>query len=74
MTEPYDATAVVIDGSDRYEVEIHGLDLRFPKIDTLGDGFVLAGAPRVWAQRRVCRDGRMWMQFDDPRTWYVVEV
>lgn len=44
LTAPYDATAVVIDGNDRYEVEIHGLDLRFPKIDTLGDGFVLAGA------------------------------
>ena len=44
LTAPYDATAVVIDGSDRREVEIRGLDLRFPKIDTLGDGFVLAGA------------------------------
>ncbi|MBR7833330.1 hypothetical protein KDL01_08635 [Actinospica durhamensis] len=44
LTAPYDATAVVIDGGDRYEVEIHGLDLRFPKIDTLGDGFVLAAA------------------------------
>jgi hypothetical protein len=44
LTAPCDATAVVIDGSERHEVEIHGLDLRFPKIDTLGDGFVLAGA------------------------------
>jgi hypothetical protein len=30
--------------------------------------------PRSWARRRVCRDNRMWLQFDDPFTWYVIEI
>ncbi len=30
--------------------------------------------PRNWAQRRVCRDHHMWLQFDDPLTWYVIEI
>ncbi|MEU6076043.1 hypothetical protein [Micromonospora sp. NPDC047074] len=42
--QPYAATAVVIDGGDVTEVTIPELDLRFPKIDVLGDGFVLAAA------------------------------
>jgi hypothetical protein len=41
---PYDATVVVMDGHDITEVRLSGLDLRFPKIDVLGDGFVLAAA------------------------------
>ena len=30
--------------------------------------------PRGWARRTVCRDHRMWLQFDDPLTWYVIEI
>jgi hypothetical protein len=30
--------------------------------------------PRTWARRTVCRDHRMWLQFDDPLTWYVLEI
>jgi hypothetical protein len=30
--------------------------------------------PRNWAWRRACRDNRMWLQFDDPFTWYVIEI
>ena len=30
--------------------------------------------PKSWARRRVCRDNRMWLQFDDHRTWYVIEI
>ena len=30
--------------------------------------------PLSWARRRVCRDNRMWLQFDDPFTWYVIEI
>lgn len=30
--------------------------------------------PRNWARRRVGRDHRMWLQFDDPLTWYVIEI
>lgn len=39
---PYSATAVVVDGRDVTEVAIPELDLRFPLIDTLDDGFVVA--------------------------------
>lgn len=38
----YDATLVVSDGTDGHETVVRDLDLRFPKIDTLGGGFVLA--------------------------------
>ena len=30
--------------------------------------------PGAWARRTTCRDNRMWMQFDDPRTWYIIEI
>jgi len=30
--------------------------------------------PSTWARRTTCRDNRMWMQFDDPRTWYIIEI
>jgi hypothetical protein len=30
--------------------------------------------PRSWVRRKVCRDNRMWLQFDDPLTWYVIEI
>lgn len=32
------------------------------------------GRPSGWARGRICRDNRMWLRFDDPRTWYVVEI
>lgn len=44
LRQPYSAVAVVIDGADITEVALAELDLRFPKIDVLGDGFVLVGA------------------------------
>jgi hypothetical protein len=30
--------------------------------------------PRTWARRKVCRDNKIWMQFDDERTWYVLAL
>lgn len=42
--QPYAATVVVVDGNDLTEVAIPEIDLRFPKIDSLGEGFVLAAA------------------------------
>jgi hypothetical protein len=42
--QPYSAVAVVIDGTDITEVTLTELDLHFPKIDILGDGFVVVGA------------------------------
>jgi hypothetical protein len=36
--------AVVVDGAGLTELEIPALDLRHPRIDTLGDGFVVADA------------------------------
>lgn len=30
--------------------------------------------PQSWARRKACRDHRMWLQFDDPLTWYVIEI
>ena len=30
--------------------------------------------PRARAQRRVCRDHRLRLQFDDPLTWHVAEI
>ncbi|GIG93269.1 hypothetical protein [Plantactinospora endophytica] len=30
--------------------------------------------PTTWARRTVCRDNRMWMQFDDERTWYTLDI
>jgi hypothetical protein len=44
LRQPYSAIAVVIDGADSTEVALDELDLRFPQIDVLGDGFVLVGA------------------------------
>lgn len=41
---PYDATLVLVDGQDCHETLAQDLDLRFPKIDVLDDGFVLAAA------------------------------
>ncbi len=41
---PYTATAVIIDGSDVTEVSIPDLDLIAPRIDALGEGFVLASS------------------------------
>ncbi|MFD0973796.1 hypothetical protein [Plantactinospora endophytica] len=41
---PYAATVVVVDGDDITEVALPELDLRFPKVDVLGDGFVLVAA------------------------------
>ncbi|WP_392667960.1 hypothetical protein [Streptomyces sp. LN785] len=40
----YDALAVVMDGTDVHEVDLAELDLHFPRIDSLGSGFVLAAA------------------------------
>src|SRR5215470_11881688 len=40
----YDATIVLGDGSDCHETPVRDLSLRFPKIDVLDDGFVLAAA------------------------------
>ncbi|GLL07546.1 hypothetical protein [Dactylosporangium matsuzakiense] len=42
--QPYSALAVVIDGADVTQVALRDLDLHFPKIDVLGDGFILVGA------------------------------
>lgn len=42
--QPYFAVAVIIDGADITEVRLPELDLHFPKIDVLDDGFVLAAA------------------------------
>ncbi|MEV7624428.1 hypothetical protein [Actinoplanes sp. NPDC089786] len=42
--DPYTATIVVLDGKDVTEVAVPDLDLHFPKVDVLGDGFVLADA------------------------------
>ncbi|MFG2819192.1 hypothetical protein ACGFX4_07140 [Kitasatospora sp. NPDC048365] len=41
---PYDALIVVADGSGTQEVRLPGLDLHFPRIDSLGSGFVLVSA------------------------------
>lgn len=30
--------------------------------------------PPCWFKHRVARDGRIWVQFDDPRVWYVLEL
>jgi hypothetical protein len=30
--------------------------------------------PRAWARRMVCRDDKVWMQFGDERTWYVLDL
>jgi hypothetical protein len=30
--------------------------------------------PGSSARRKACRDNRMFVQFDDPRTWYVIEI
>jgi hypothetical protein len=30
--------------------------------------------PPGWARNRVCRDNRLWLQFEDPRDWYVLEI
>jgi hypothetical protein len=30
--------------------------------------------PNAWARSTACRDNRIWMQFDDTRTWYVIEI
>ncbi|GAA1937505.1 hypothetical protein [Kitasatospora viridis] len=40
----YDALVVVADGTEVHEVELPGLDLHFPRIDSLDGGFVLASA------------------------------
>ncbi len=42
--KPYAATALVVDGAEVTEVVLPELDLHGPKIDVLGNGFVLAGA------------------------------
>ncbi|MFF7250273.1 hypothetical protein ACFZBU_41120 [Embleya sp. NPDC008237] len=41
---PCDALIVLMDGSDVHEVHLPDLHLRFPRIDSLGSGFVLAAA------------------------------
>ncbi|SEK95543.1 hypothetical protein [Streptacidiphilus jiangxiensis] len=41
---PCDALVVVTDGSDVHEVHLPELDLHSPRIDALGDGFVLVAA------------------------------
>lgn len=30
--------------------------------------------PPCWFRRKVARDGRIWVQFDDPRVWYLLEL
>lgn len=30
--------------------------------------------PSCWFKRKVARDGRIWVQFDDPRVWYLLEL
>jgi hypothetical protein len=30
--------------------------------------------PASWPSRQVCRDDRIWMQFGDPREWFVLEI
>ncbi|MDH6120255.1 hypothetical protein ABH930_006217 [Kitasatospora sp. GAS204A] len=40
----YDALTVVLDGTDVHEVDLVDLDVHFPRIDSLGSGFVLASA------------------------------
>lgn len=42
--QPYAALVVVTDGSEVHEVQLPVLDLHFPRIDSLGSGFVLAAA------------------------------
>lgn len=55
---PYDATLVLVDGQDCHETLVQDLDLRFPKLDVLNNGFVLAAGrcrmpsdPPVWEAR-----------------------
>ncbi|NUP47416.1 MAG: hypothetical protein HOW97_08885 [Catenulispora sp.] len=30
--------------------------------------------PSCWFKRKVARDGRIWVQFEDPRAWYLLEL
>jgi hypothetical protein len=30
--------------------------------------------PDTWARSIACRDNRAWMQFDNPHTWYIIEI
>ena len=52
---PYDATLVLVDGQDCHETLMQDLDFRFPRLDVLEGGFVLAAGrcrmpsdPPVW--------------------------
>src|SRR5262249_13454797 len=57
---PYDVTLVLVDGPDCHETVVRDLDLRFPKIDVLDDGFILAAGrcqmpsgPPAWETREM---------------------
>jgi hypothetical protein len=84
------AGAVIVAGHDVAFPASHGPHPRTPGEYTVtfartDDGPVEATAtaplllpdgsrPNAWARRTVCRDNRMWLQSDDPHTWYVIEI